>query len=469
MNNGYESLNLKEIETTTEKNRIKLKSRKNFTSYQDKKIDTESYIIELIFFSLFFISSFIFLVVSIILYLSKMNKHFITEEYNNKQKIINYIETSSDMNELERNDIYIELCEKGFLFRKKDFKKSKNPKISIITIAENNKNQILRLVRSIQNQDFDDLEIIFIDNNSKDNTINVIKKYQNEDKRIRLIQNKVQKEKLMNIKNGLLSSKGEYIFVADINDLYADNILEISYSTAKKNNYDIIGFNILSVNFGIHDLGFQHKLNTPIYQPELSSLIFYEKGTLKLNDKIIWNKLIKKEIFINALNTINDEYFHYNLDINGDSLILFTLFKTAKSFYFINNFGYIYIGYHGSLTRVFGKNLDEPFKDSIVYLKYIFEKTNNTKYEKDMALEVFRDQYSNFFNKYKPHEKIKKDFEFYIKILKLYINCKFISEQDKKLVGNIKNITQNLMKELNQQGANKQKNTSFVKHKKKKK
>ena len=54
MNNGYESLNLKEIETTTEKNRIKLKSRKNFTSYQDKKIDTESYIIELIFFFIIF-------------------------------------------------------------------------------------------------------------------------------------------------------------------------------------------------------------------------------------------------------------------------------------------------------------------------------------------------------------------------------------------------------------------------------
>ena len=466
MNNEDEITHLKEIEITSESKPKKLKSKKKYNSYQNEKIFTDNYTIELICFSLFTVSLIIFIIVSIILYISKINKHFITEEDNNKAKILDYIETSSNMNELERNDIYCELCEKGFLFREKEFKISQNPKITIIVIVCDNQNQILRLLRSIQNQNFDDVEIIFIDNKSKDDTVNIIKKYKYEDPRIILIQNQKRKEKLMNIKNGLLSSKGEYIFVADANDLYSDNILESAYSTAKSNNYDIVGFKILSINYGIHDVGFHHNPNAPIYQPELSSIIFYENGNLKLNDKIIWNKLIKKEIFINAINTINNKYFEYVLDINGDPLILFALFKTAKSFYFINNFGYICVGYHGSLIKYFGDNVEELFKDYIIYLKYIFENTNNTKYEKNMAMEIFRDQYWSFYKKKKPHERIKTDLEFYNKILASYANCEFISQQDKQLVENVKGVIQNKLNQLNKKKIIKQNNNIFVSQKK---
>ena len=462
MSNEDENLYFNQSEIVIEKNKIKLKSNKKYNSYKITNNNSDLESLELICFILFFILAFSFIIASIILYISKSQKHFITEEDNNKLAINNYIETNSNMNELERADFYCELCDKGLLIRKGKFKKVTNPKITIIIITNNNEEkEILRILRSIQNQNFDDVEIIFLDNLSKENTIKLIEKYQKEDERIILIKNKEKKEKLMNIKNGLLNSKGEYILIADPNDLYADKIFEISYNIAKNNNYDIIGFNILTVYIGMHYLDYEHKVDIPINQPELSSIMFYEKGHISLTDKIIWNKLIKKEALINAINYINNEYFNYNLDINGDSMLIFSLFKTAKSFYFIKNSGYIYVGNHGSLSNSFSSNMDEVFNDFISYLKFIFENTNNTKYEKDMAFEIFRNQYHSFYNKKKPHERINKNLEYYIQILDLYYNCEFISKKDKQLVESVKNNTKSRLDELNKKKEKKKRNKNY--------
>ena len=225
MNNEDEITHLKEIEITSESKPKKLKSKKKYISYQNEKIYTDNYTIELIGFSLFTVSSIIFIIVSIILYISKINKHFITEEDNNKAKILDYIETSSNMNELERNDIYCELCEKGFLFREKEFKISQNPKITIIVIVCDNQNQILRLLRSIQNQNFDDVEIIFIDNKSKDDTVNIIKRLQLEDNRIKLINHNTNKGVYYSRVESILFSKGKFVILMDPDDLYLNENL----------------------------------------------------------------------------------------------------------------------------------------------------------------------------------------------------------------------------------------------------
>ena len=437
MNNDDENFSLKESEITFERNKKKKYKKKNYNRLDQK--EKNIYSLELVFLSIFFILVLIFIIYCIISYIAKVNKTFPTEEESNNKRIQNYLIKSSEMNELERGDLYCELCYDGLLFWKRELKMVEYPKISIIIITQNNEKEILKLLRSIQNQDFNDIEIIFIDNCSRDKTYQAIEKYQNEDKRIVLVKNLKKCERLMNIKLGLAHSKGDYVLVADPNDIYSDKIFEIAYSTAKKNNYDIVGFNIFTISYGIHDLGFNHKSNTPIYQPELSSIMYYGKGKLTQSDRIIWNKFIKRDLFIDVMNSIKDEYLNNQLDVYGDSIILFKLFKTAKSFYFINNFGYICFGYHGSLNRYLNGNSEWLFKDYVLYLKYIFENTNNNKKEKDMAFETFRNQYYTFFKKHKPQEKIKRDYQFYIEVFDMYSKSKLVPKKDIALIESVNN------------------------------
>jgi len=140
------------------------------------------------------------------------------------------------------------------------------------------------------------------------------------------------------------------------------------------------------------------------------------------------------------MNSIKEEYLNNPIDVYGDSIILFKLFRTAKSFYFINNFGYICFGYHGSLNRNLNANVEGLFKDYVLYLKFIFENTYNTKRDKNMAFETFRNQYYNFFKKANPQEKIRKDYEFYIKVFDMYLKSKLVPKDDIKLIESVNNV-----------------------------
>ena len=93
----------------------------------------------------------------------------------------------SPQKEIENIELYLNLCknkENNLL----DFSnKIKNPKVSIITPIYNRGKYLLRFLKSIQYQNFNEIEILLIDDCSTDNTTNLIKYYQNIDHRIILI------------------------------------------------------------------------------------------------------------------------------------------------------------------------------------------------------------------------------------------------------------------------------------------
>ena len=93
---------------------------------------------------------------------------------------------------------YYKLCNNGTLLNKKKFIKNEIPKISIISPIYNREKYILRFLRSIQNQFFDNIEIIFVDDFSSDNSVESIKNFQFEDERIILIEHNKNKGTLFN-------------------------------------------------------------------------------------------------------------------------------------------------------------------------------------------------------------------------------------------------------------------------------
>ena len=100
------------------------------------------------------------------------------------------------------------------------FYKSTNPKISIVLGTFNAEFCLKNALLSIQNQDFDDIEIVIVDDYSKDNTIKLIKEFMEKDKRIKFYQNKENKGTLYTKTKGILHSRGKYVMILDQDDMY---------------------------------------------------------------------------------------------------------------------------------------------------------------------------------------------------------------------------------------------------------
>ena len=78
----------------------------------------------------------------------------------------------------------------GILDKKPPLKNFINPRISSIIPLYNCENTILRAIRSIQNQNIEDIEIILINDFSKDKILMMINQLQKEDPRIIIINDK---------------------------------------------------------------------------------------------------------------------------------------------------------------------------------------------------------------------------------------------------------------------------------------
>ena len=151
-------------------------------------------------------------------------------------------------------------------------------------------------IKSIQYQTFKDLEIIAVNDFSNDKSLEILKELSSKDKRIKIINNNRNHGLLYSRTIGIINSKGEYLMNLDPDDsLKGKYSLEIIYNKAKSQNVDIL-------SFGIYFQGINKKVfkcsnfNKIIFQPKIFDSTFYSNGNIK--DFLIWNKLIKRELFI---------------------------------------------------------------------------------------------------------------------------------------------------------------------------
>ena len=133
--------------------------------------------------------------------------------------------------ELSKGKIYMQKCFDGILLNNNTKTIIHNPKISAVIPVYNCQNTIKASVRSIQNQNMAKLEIILVNDNSKDNTSIIIQELAKEDPRIKIIYNKKTMATLYSRNIGILHSKGKYIMILDINDLFLNaDLFDDSYN-----------------------------------------------------------------------------------------------------------------------------------------------------------------------------------------------------------------------------------------------
>ena len=245
------------------------------------------------------------------------------------------------------NDDYFKLCESKKLLDETKYKRNKNPKISVI-IAYFNRNKFSLYIplRSIQNQSFKDVEIIFVDDGSTQNKIDEIIEEMKNDNRIILIVHKNNKGTLMTRVDGVRFASGEYIILLDQDDLYYDNLVfEKLYNKAKELNADLVQFATLQYRSSQKNniLGISTPKNILVTQPELRTAFLNRLGENRLGNcatRMVWDKFIRREVYLEAIDDLGDEYLNHRVFLYEDTIMMFELSQIAYSYYFYDIIGY---------------------------------------------------------------------------------------------------------------------------------
>ena len=374
---------------------------------------------------------------------------FFFKSKKNKQTYFNLLEEKYDSRKDAFNKAidFIKNCLSSNLleFEYKYF--FKKPKVSVVIPLFNCAKYLLRAVKSIQYQNFSDIEIILVDDNSKDNTISLVKKMKNLDKRIKILKNQKNMGVLYSRSIGVLFSKGKYLFTLDNDDLFLNNdIFATSIKLAQDWNFDIVEFKaisnkIKSKNFliqnKIKDAKFSHQKSMILSQPELGRFpipIGNETGSYRLRDIYLWGKCIKTKIYQKALNKLG--YIRYSRFMirYEDIIINYMIFNIAEKFLYIQKYGIYHIERFGSGVSIGWSKVSR--NTNLLYLLDIIidfsqKNFNNKRLEAHLLI-----YYLNLRRIERTLTSTKYNMELFKYCIQRILNSKFTTENHKILIKN---------------------------------
>ena len=116
--------------------------------------------------------------------------------------------------------------------------------ISVCIPSYNGERFICQQLDSILNQLDKEDEIIISDDSSTDRTVKIIKSY--NDRRIKLLENCKFNSPVYNLENSLKLAKGDFIFLADQDDIWNENKVQITLEYFKQYNVIISDCNLIN-------------------------------------------------------------------------------------------------------------------------------------------------------------------------------------------------------------------------------
>jgi len=273
--------------------------------------------------------------------------------------INNFPKNVFNKNQIKTYIKYINDCKNHKRYNRMKIIKT-NPYISVCIPALNMKKYIESTILSIINQSFQDFEIIIINDNSNDDTEKIIQKLQLEDNRIKIINHNINKGVYYSRMESILFSKGKYIILMDPDDSYLnENLFKELYNYNLKYNLDIIEFIVFQKIEGRRKLlypknhfesHFHNFTDTFIFQPNLSEILFRIPNNNMYTSSIcrnIWNKIIRRNIFLEMHKFIGLEYFN-DFVITADDMVM-----NIIVYHYANNYSNIYLpGYMYNIRQV---------------------------------------------------------------------------------------------------------------------
>ena len=322
---------------------------------------------------------------------------------------------------------FLVMSSNGILFSNITLKNNKNPKVSVVVPAYNIQKYIKQAIRSIQNQEMEDLDIVIVNDFSTDNTLKIIEEIGKEDKRIKVLNNKKNMGLLYTRCIGTLTAKGNYIFPLDGDDMFLDkDIINKIYNLAKAKKNDIVVFNAIMVRQFENILKLEHlisvrgniKKNIIIHQPELSN-----NASI-----VIWGQCIRTKIYKKAINIYGKRKYSIYLTYYEDAIMNHIIYQIAKSSASIQIYGILYLFKIGSTSNT----ITERERD-ISIMKYIeimldFSRKTFELRNKIVNKIIYFFKEGNFEIYYSKDIKFKQELNL---LLKKIFSSKFLSFKNK--------------------------------------
>ena len=181
-----------------------------------------------------------------------------------------------------------------------DAPKGDSPQISVIVPIYNVDKYLNRCIDSIINQIFTDFEIILVNDGSFDNSPQICDEYARKDSRIKVIHKK--NGGLSDARNtGIGIARGRYLAFVDSDDYLDPSYLAVLFYAAERNGCDIS-----YCNYAIYkqERGTHKTINVRKPLPGMTTGRKICKLTIKdfRSRSYVWNKLYKRELFLNGDN-----------------------------------------------------------------------------------------------------------------------------------------------------------------------
>ena len=347
-------------------------------------------------------------------------------------------------NQYSFEDFYNLSC-KGKLINSEKFEYTKKPIISVIIPSFNKEKEILKSVRSIQNQSLKNIEIIIIDDASNDNSKVILNNLINEDHRIRVFSHLKNMGLWRSRLDGFLYSRAKYILHFDMADEFTDNyVLEDSYSLVQKYQLDSVRFSFInSRNFSNPYSSENSKME---FSNEYRKIIYGERkfDVTTFIHGPIWNRLTRANIMTKGLYLLDPFIINAYKNMWDDRWWNSLINKMSFSFLMINRLGYLYLvdGKGEGTIRLGDKLKNDKLIHEFIYFWLFDLKLLPQEDNKQDIIRILKD-FNNKNNKYFDVEVnlgyILTKFPPYEYLLTSLIKDNYVLNKDKKFVKKLLN------------------------------
>ena len=281
-----------------------------------------------------------------------------------------------------------------------------------------------------------------------DNTVKIVNDLMEEDNRIKLISNGINRGTLYTKTRGVLNAKGKYVMTLDHDNLYSTNyVFSKLFYESEKYNLDLLGFSTIGTSIKVKNYknnNFLDYFETPIIRkPNIKRrFLGFVKG--EESGTFLCLYFIKKQLFLNAITDLGEEFINRNIDEHDDSILMFILSRKAVSLKHLKKIFYICLDWPKEYTEALKFQRKIKYRERkrkkcysyLTFLEVIFLFTENNE-EKFIADRCFRIWFLQ-----RNECKIQKDtMNYAIKLCNLYLNNQYISLDTKSKISTYLNFT----------------------------
>ena len=372
---------------------------------------------------------------------------------NEGKSFLNYFDAQRE-GQLNYSDFYY-LCKDEKLLSTEKIKPCYDPFISIILPSYNKAKEILKSIRSIQNQSYKDIEIIIVDDCSTDNYSEIYKYLLDTDPRIRIFYHKKNMGVWRSRLDGFLYSRGKYILHFDPGDFYADNlVLEDVYNLVTQYHLDTIRFSLREVytNTNIED---KNKTKEIVFDNYLVKILYgrIDFPIYTVHYGSIWNRMTRAAIFTKGLYLLDEYILNAYKNLWEDRWWNQLANKICYSNLLINRVGYLYFRFdtgEGNVKLDTDERKFKTIKEFIYFLLFDYQLSSKYADKKSIIdfLRMLNTKHLQYFQFILSITYINQSFPIFNHLINCLINDPFVYPEDKKFLKDLLYDTQKRIGEI---------------------